>query len=162
MSGKRPVTGLALYWRNLSFITLIVVLATWSVFWPWGQQIRFCLGNSEKGALLVRTLSSCILVIHCLVFIVLIFRKLIETDKYTHPCLVALCPGLTGWAGTRKVKPIWILLEQETVSGSGISWAIRQSAPHSREITTPAPHNSVFCRPAILPANRQRQITEGN
>ena len=26
-------------------------------------------------------------------------------------------------AGTRKVKPIWILLKQETVSGSGISWA---------------------------------------
>ena len=25
-------------------------------------------------------------------------------------------------AGTRKVKPIWILLKQETVSGSGISW----------------------------------------
>ena len=24
--------------------------------------------------------------------------------------------------GTRKVKPIWILLKQETVSGSGISW----------------------------------------
>ena len=26
--------------------------------------------------------------------------------------------------GIRKVKPVWILLEQETVSGSGISWAI--------------------------------------
>jgi len=30
---------------------------------------------------------------------------------------------LPGWAGTRKVKPIWILLKQETVSGSGITWA---------------------------------------
>ena len=29
-------------------------------------------------------------------------------------------PGLPRWAGTRKVKPIWILLKQETVSGSGI------------------------------------------
>ena len=37
---------------------------------------------------------------------------------------MALCPGLPGWAGTRKLKPIWILLKQETVSGSGISWAI--------------------------------------
>ena len=26
--------------------------------------------------------------------------------------------SLPGWAGTRKVKPIWILLKQETVSGS--------------------------------------------
>jgi len=36
---------------------------------------------------------------------------------------MALCPGLRGGDGTRKAKPLWILLEQETVSGSGISWA---------------------------------------
>ena len=42
----------------------------------------------------------------------------------THtPRLTALFPGLPEWAGTRKVEPIWILLKQETVSGSGISWA---------------------------------------
>ena len=65
-------------------------------------------------------------------------------------------PGLPGWAGTRKVKPIWISLKQETVSGSGISWAIRKSAPCSRQTTMPAPHHSVFlqagcpsCRPTI-------------
>jgi len=40
---------------------------------------------------------------------------------YTHTRLTALFPGLPGWAGTRKVKPIWILLKQETESGSGIS-----------------------------------------
>ena len=34
---------------------------------------------------------------------------------------MALCPGLLGRAGTRKVKPIWILRKQETVSGGGIS-----------------------------------------
>ena len=61
-------------------------------------------------------------------------------------------PGLPRWACTRKVKPIWILVKQETVSGSGISWAICKSAPHSRQITTPAPHHSVFCRPDALPA----------
>jgi len=33
------------------------------------------------------------------------------------------------------------------VSGSGISWAICKSAPHSRQITTPTPHCSVFYRP---------------
>jgi len=47
----------------------------------------------------------------------------------THTRLTALCPRLPGWAGIRKVKPIWILLKQETVSGSGISWAICKSAP---------------------------------
>jgi len=35
--------------------------------------------------------------------------------KHTHIRLMALCPGLPGWAGTKKVKPIWILLKQETV-----------------------------------------------
>jgi len=63
---------------------------------------------------------------------------------YTHTYLTARFPGLPGWAGTRKVKPIWILLKQETVSGSGISWAICKHAPRSRQITTPAPHHSVF------------------
>jgi len=38
------------------------------------------------------------------------------------------------------------------VSGSGIGWTICKSAPRSREITTPAPHHSVFYRPDTLPA----------
>ena len=66
--------------------------------------------------------------------------------------LTALCPGLPGWAGTRNVKPIWILLKQETVSSSGISWAICKSASLSRQRTTPAPHHSVFYRPDALSA----------
>jgi len=73
-------------------------------------------------------------------------------------------PGLARWAGTRKVKPIGILLKQETVSGSGISWAICKSAPRCRQITTPAPHHSEFFtgRTPFLPPNQQRQGTEGN
>ena len=48
------------------------------------------------------------------------------------------------------------------VSGSGFSWAICKSAPCSRQITTPAPHHSVFTgqMPFLLP-NQQRQCTEG-
>jgi len=42
--------------------------------------------------------------------------------------------------------------EQETVSGSGISWAMCKSAPRSRQITTPAPHHSVFYRLDALSA----------
>ena len=72
--------------------------------------------------------------------------------RHTHVLLTALFLGLPGWAGTRKVKPIWILLKKETVTGSGISWAICKSAPRSRQITTPAPHHSVFYRPDALPA----------
>ena len=73
---------------------------------------------------------------------------------HTHIHLTALFPGLPGCAGTRKVKPIWILLKQETVSGSGISWAICKSASRSRQITMPAPHCSVFYRPDALPATQ--------
>ena len=52
-------------------------------------------------------------------------------------------PGLPRSAGTRKVKPIWILLKQETASGSSISWAVCKYAPRSRQTTMPAPHHSV-------------------
>ena len=38
------------------------------------------------------------------------------------------------------------------MSGSSISWAICKSAPRSRQITTPAPHHSVFYRPDAHPA----------
>ena len=71
---------------------------------------------------------------------------------HTHTRLTARCPGLPGWAGTRKATPIWILLKQETVSGSGISWAVCKSAPHSTQITMPTPHHSVFYKPDALPA----------
>ena len=77
-----------------------------------------------------------------------------NNTTHVHTRLMALCPGLPGWASTRKVKPIWNLLKQETVSGSGISWAICKSAPRSREITTPAPHCSLFHRPNALPATQ--------
>jgi len=73
--------------------------------------------------------------------------------SHTHP-FNGLCPGLRGWTDTRKVKPIWILLKQETVSGSGISTATCKPAPRSRQITMPAPHHSVFHRPDALPATQ--------
>jgi len=48
------------------------------------------------------------------------------------------------------------------VGGSGISWAMCKSAPRSRQITTPAPHKSVFTgRMPFLPPNQQHQSIEG-
>jgi len=50
----------------------------------------------------------------------------------------------------------WILLKQETMSGSGISWAMCKSAPRSRQITMPAPDHSVFLKagcPSCRPTN---------
>ena len=89
----------------------------------------------------------------------IVFHKCKHT--HTHP-FNGPFPGLLGWAATRKVKPIWILLKQETVSGSGISWAICKCVPRSGQITMPAPHRSVFTgRMPFLPPNQQRQSTEG-
>jgi len=58
--------------------------------------------------------------------------------------------GTTRVSWYQKGKPIWILLKQETVSGSGINWAICKSVPRSRQITTPPV--SFFYRPDALPA----------
>jgi len=66
----------------------------------------------------------------------------LQTDTHTYPFNSPL-------SGTT-----WILLKQETVSGSGISWAIWKSAPRSRQITTPAPHHSVFYRADAFPASQ--------
>ena len=88
--------------------------------------------------------------LHCIALLCVVLLTAANTHTHTH--LTALFPGLPRWAGTRKVKPIWILLKQQTVSGSGISWAICKSAPCCRQITTPAPHHSVFYRSDALPA----------
>jgi len=92
-----------------------------------------------------------------------VFQKVLFDwlHTHTHTRLTALCPGLPGWAGTRKVKPIWILLKQETVSGSGISWAICKSAPRSRQITMPTSHHSSFLQagcPSCRPTNSVKAL----
>jgi len=47
--------------------------------------------------------------------------------------------------------------------GSGISWTTwKQSAPRSRQITTPTPHHSTFTgRTSFLTPNQQCQSIEG-
>jgi len=65
--------------------------------------------------------------------------------------------GTTRVIWHKKSKTNLDLLEQETVSGSGISWATCKSAPRPRQITTPASHHSVFTGwLPFLPPNQQR------
>jgi len=73
-----------------------------------------------------------------------------HTHTHAHTRLTALCPGLSGWDGARKVKAIWILLKQETVSGSGISWAVCKSVSLQTDNHTSTPPLS-FYRPDNLP-----------
>jgi len=86
-----------------------------------------------------------------------------RTHTHTHTRvrarLTALFPGEPGRAGTRKVKPIWILLKQETVSGSGISWAICKSASRSRPCQYPT--IQVFLQagcPSCCPTNSVKAL----
>jgi len=65
-----------------------------------------------------------------------------QSTSHTHPFNGPLS-GTTRVSRYQKAKTNWILLKQETLSGSGISWAMCMSAPRSRQITTPAPHLKV-------------------
>jgi len=75
------------------------------------------------------------------------------THTHTHTQLTALCPGLPGWAGTREVKPIWILLKQEMVR----QWHHRS---HMQVCTSLQTDNHArtpplsFYRPDALPATQ--------
>ena len=84
------------------------------------------------------------------------------TNTHAQARFVALRPGLPKWASIGKVKQIWILLKQETRSGSDISWSICKFAPRYRQITIPAPATqfSTGRMPFLLP-NQQCEITEG-
>ena len=81
-----------------------------------------------------------------------------HTHTHTHTRLMALYPQLPRWAGTGKVKPIRILLKQETVSGSGISWATCKSASRSRQITMPVPHHSNHQSLLIITTNKTTSV----
>ena len=60
------------------------------------------------------------------------------------------------FSGTTQVSQYQKGKTSLTVSGSGISWAVCKSAPRSRQITTPAPHHSMFLQagcPSCRPSN---------
>jgi len=72
-------------------------------------------------------------------------------ERCTHPFNGPLS-GTTRVSRYQKGKTNVDFAEARAVSGSGISWAVCKPAPRSRQITTPAPHHSVFYRQDALPA----------
>jgi len=86
-------------------------------------------------------------------------KPTVELHTHTHTRLTALCLGLPGWAGTRKIKPIWILLKQETVSGS-VHMQVCTSLQTDNHASTP-PLIFFTGRMPFLPPNQQCQSTEG-
>ena len=87
--------------------------------------------------------------------------KSLNRSSYRHTQYTHTLPFNGPFSGTTRVsryqkgKPTWILLKQQTASGSGISWAICKSARCSRQITMSATHHSLFYRPDAIPAAQQ-------
>ena len=107
----------------------------------WKVSRAYFLASSQ----IVSGASSCSMVSRLLSRIeqsFLMLKSVINT--HTHPFNGPFSGTSTQVSWYQKGKPIRILLKQETVSGSGISWAICKSAPRSRQITTPAPHHSAW------------------
>jgi len=75
-------------------------------------------------------------------------------DKHTHTHKHPFNGPLSGTTRVRRYQKDKTNLEFNEARGSGISWAVCKSAPCSRQITTPAPHHSVFHRPDALPATQ--------
>ena len=95
------------------------------------------------------------------------------TSRRKRPCILQLSryirlhpfngpfSGTTQVSRYQKGKTIRILLKQEAVTGSGISWAVCKSAPRSRLITRLAPHHSVFLQagcPSCHPTNSVKAL----
>jgi len=64
--------------------------------------------------------------------------------------LMAICPGLPGWASTRKVKPICVTARDSEWHQLGHVQIC--TSTQTGTVTMPAPHHSVFYRPGALSA----------
>ena len=90
----------------------------------------------------------------------------IHTHTHTHTTVLLLCWNLSGTTRvstyqkgkTRQVKTNLDLLEQETVSGSGICWAICKSAPHPRQPHQHPTTQFFTGRMPFLPPNQQCKV----
>jgi len=81
-------------------------------------------------------------------------------NTHTHP-FYSPVDFVWDYPGEPVPEPIWILLKQETVSGTGISWAIRKSAPRPRQIPRQHPTTHFFTgQMPFLPPHQQHQSTE--
>ena len=75
-----------------------------------------------------------------------------------------LCPQVSRYQRGRTSLDLNEARDDGVLGCSDISWSIcAQSAPHSRQTTTPTPHHSIITGQMLfLPPNQQRQNTEGN
>jgi len=110
-------------------------------------------------AIIVILLSVLLVTVVVLSLVHLILLDLAAFER-THTRLTALVWATrVSWYHKGKTN-LDFTVKQETVSGSGISWAICKSAPRSRQITTPPCSFFTGRMPSLL-SNQRRQSTEG-
>jgi len=99
---------------------------------------------------------------NCFLFLLTVTMCTILLLLHYYIHFTAFFPGQPGLEGTRNVNHSGFYWSKKRWGGSGISWTMCKSiAPRSRQITTPAPHHSVFtARIPFLPPNQQCQSTE--
>jgi len=87
-------------------------------------------------------------------------KKFWHNNNNNNTHLTTLCPGLPRWAVPERYNQSkFYILQQETVSGSGI----RRSASRSKQLTVPAPHHSRFLQAecnSCQPTNRVKALKE--
>ena len=117
--------------------------------------------------------ASCLLILSSHLFWTCVCSQdrltLFVPHTHTHTTVLLLCWNLSGTTRVSRYqkgknqegKTNLDLLEQETVSGSGICWAICKSAPHPRQPRQNPTTQFFTGRMPFLPPNQQRQSTEG-
>ena len=88
----------------------------------------------------------------------------IVKKAHTHTRLTALCPGLPGWAGTRKAKPVCFLSEARDNEWHWHQLGHMQvcTSLHADNLASTPPLSFFTGRMPFLPPNQQCQSTEGN
>jgi len=73
----------------------------------------YCQSNAPSNAIRTSNMKYKLINGSSNIIILFYFRcaDVHTSEIHTHTRLIALCPGLPGWASTRKVKLIWILLK---------------------------------------------------
>jgi len=150
---------LAAEWLDLSAVGIAQLShAAGDYSLPWGLTTRLFPNDFGEDCLIIiiwellyREITLCIFDLHSTVSMLIVTHT--HTHTHTHRFRLSLILSRTirvSWH--REGKTNLDLLEQEIVSGSGISWAICKSTPWPKHITTPVSHHSVFYRLDALPA----------
>jgi len=118
---------------------IVSIISIWSPFWNTDVLcMKFWMVTVRKDCQSGKNLSTVCLCVT-------------PTHTRMHACTHARTHAHYPVSCHQKGKTNLDFLEQDMMSGNGISWTICKSAPWPRHITTPASHHSIFYRPDALP-----------